>query len=686
MPTIKVNVVADVNSLNRGLATAGRGIKGLSLSFGQLAKSVLVVDAVQRAIEGLNMAVHLGIEEFSDSAKVQAQTQAALKATGGVANVTNKQINDLSMTLSNLSGVDDETVKSGENVLLTFRAIRNQVGKNNDIFTQATKAALDWSVRAGKPMSVTALALGKALEDPARKVVGLARAGVVFTQQQVKQIKAMQLSGNVIGAQKFILDQFRQRMEGAAAAAGKTLPGQLNIMRDRLKDIAGVLVGAAVPAVQRFTKILTAWATDPRTKQQAQQIAQAVGEKLGKALENVMSFLSAHKDDLKTFFESALAVIGNVANLIEGVSKALLGLSDAIGSQKKQLEVMASAWVLWKIGALKQIATIVAANIAGAETTAAAWRAALIATGWGAILVAVGAIAIDKFGNATGGGAAAQFPPGVTGPVGKPSGKGGVGPAGPVGPVGTTAPTFDPTQGLGATGGLIPPKTTGEPKWKKAFDLAVQRLQLSVSKAGLTSTLADDIASTKKLIDYLAKEASIHNKINKNDLDVQGQLVDAQKSLNDLKKQQLDLDKQAAQARKDEASAIKSSVLALLGRKQTFKTDERAITDALNALKLARIIGAPGGILKAQQALSDARYQRTVDRLSNASVSLGARGAGGVEALKFGTVTINVNGAMSPDQVAEKVLEKLGLRKKRQTVAQPRGRFPGGQARWGWQG
>jgi hypothetical protein len=683
MPTIKVNVVADVNSLNRGLSAAGRGIKGLSLSFGQLAKSVLVVDAVQKAVEGLNMAVHLGIEEFADSAKVQAQTQAALKATGGVANVTNKQINDLSMTLSNLSGVDDETVKSGENVLLTFRAIRNQVGKNNDIFTQATKAALDWSVRAGKPMSVTALALGKALEDPARKVVGLARAGVVFTQQQVKQIKAMQLSGNVIGAQKFILDQFRQRMEGAAAAAGKTLPGQLNIMRDRLKDIAGVLVGAAVPAVTRFTKILTAWATDPRTQQQAQQIAQAVGEKLGKALENVVSFLSAHKDDLKTFFESALAVIGNVANLIEGVSKALLGLSDAIGSQKKQLEVMASAWVLWKIGALKQIATIVAANIAGAETTAAAWRAALIATGWGAILVAVGAIAIDKFGNATGGGAASQFPPGVSGPVGKPSGKGGVGPPGPVGPVGTTLPTFDASQGLGATGGLIPPKTiVGEPKWKKAFDLAVQRLQLSVSKAGLTSTLADDIAATKKLVGYLSQESLLH----KNDLDIQGQLVDAQKSLNDLKRQQVDLDKQAAQARKDEASAIKSSVLALLGRKQTFKTDERAITDAMNALKLARIIGGPQGILKAQQALSDARYQRTVDRISNASASLGAPNGSGAEAFRLGSVTINVNGAMSPDQVAEKVLEKLGLRHKKQVAAQPRGRFPGGQSRWGWQG
>ena len=40
------------------------------------------------------------------------------------------------------SGVDDEVIKSGENMLLTFTNIRNEAGKGNKIFDQATKATL----------------------------------------------------------------------------------------------------------------------------------------------------------------------------------------------------------------------------------------------------------------------------------------------------------------------------------------------------------------------------------------------------------------------------------------------------------------------------------------------------------------------------------------------------------------
>ena len=38
----------------------------------------------------------------------------------------------------NKSGIDDEAIQSGENLLLTFTDIRNEVGKGNDIFNQAT--------------------------------------------------------------------------------------------------------------------------------------------------------------------------------------------------------------------------------------------------------------------------------------------------------------------------------------------------------------------------------------------------------------------------------------------------------------------------------------------------------------------------------------------------------------------
>ncbi len=65
-------------------------------------------------------AAKLGFDEFSQGQKVQAQTEAALKSTGGAANVTAKHVSDLAGDLLKLSGVDDEAIQSGENLLLTF--------------------------------------------------------------------------------------------------------------------------------------------------------------------------------------------------------------------------------------------------------------------------------------------------------------------------------------------------------------------------------------------------------------------------------------------------------------------------------------------------------------------------------------------------------------------------------------
>ena len=87
--------------------------------------------------------VKIGIGEFAQAQKVAAQTNAVIKSTGGVAKVSADHVDDLAGKLMKKSGVDDEAIASGENLLLTFTNIRNEVGKGNDIFDQTTKAALD---------------------------------------------------------------------------------------------------------------------------------------------------------------------------------------------------------------------------------------------------------------------------------------------------------------------------------------------------------------------------------------------------------------------------------------------------------------------------------------------------------------------------------------------------------------
>src|SRR4051794_34273821 len=97
------------------------------------------------AIIGLGYAAKVGFSEFMEAQRITAQTNAVLKSTGGVANVTGAQVDKLANSMLRKTGIDDEQIKTGENMLLTFTRIRNEVGAGNDIFTQATKATTDLS-------------------------------------------------------------------------------------------------------------------------------------------------------------------------------------------------------------------------------------------------------------------------------------------------------------------------------------------------------------------------------------------------------------------------------------------------------------------------------------------------------------------------------------------------------------
>lgn len=259
---VSIDVVVDADRVNRGFRSIRSGAEGLNSSlgrltvgFGQLVKGVLVIDAVQKAMEGLSETVHIGIEEFKENTQIQAQTQAAIKSTGGVAHVTAKQVDELGQSLSNLSGVDDEVIRQGENVLLAFQNIRNFAGKGNQIFTEATKASLDFAVRSGRSVQAAAVAVGRALQDPAKAAGSLRRAYVVLTDAEKKAIDQAVKHGDELKAQRLIISDLEKRYGGAAKAAGQTLAGQVNVLRERFKDLAGSIVGETVPAL---TKVVTA--------------------------------------------------------------------------------------------------------------------------------------------------------------------------------------------------------------------------------------------------------------------------------------------------------------------------------------------------------------------------------------------------------------------------------------------
>lgn len=181
---------------------------------------------------GLIFTVDKGVELFKSSIesaeameKTSRQTEAVIKSTGGAAHVSAAQVEELSTSISNQTGKSVESVQAGANMLLTFKNIRNESGKNNDIFNRSTQTIQDMAAAmggGGKGSSVNvksqAILLGKALNDPVKGLTALTRVGVSFTDQQKKQITQMVKSGNTLGAQKIILKELNSEFGGSAKA------------------------------------------------------------------------------------------------------------------------------------------------------------------------------------------------------------------------------------------------------------------------------------------------------------------------------------------------------------------------------------------------------------------------------------------------------------------------------------
>src|SRR6266540_487480 len=192
--------------------------------------------------------------KFETSQKVLNQTGAVLKSTGGAAHVSSKQVTGLADSISKVAGIDDEAVRSGENMLLTFKNIRNETGTGNDIFTQSTKALIDMATALGRDIPTTAIQMGKALNDPIKGMLALRRVGVTFTDQQTAQVKAMVKSGNLLGAQKLILRELTSEFGGSAAAQA-TASGK---MKAALNDLSESIGGVLAPAINGVLGPITA--------------------------------------------------------------------------------------------------------------------------------------------------------------------------------------------------------------------------------------------------------------------------------------------------------------------------------------------------------------------------------------------------------------------------------------------
>lgn len=388
------------NSYLKSTSGATKALDGIGKSVSGLKN--MLVGAVGAL--GVGLSLDSIIEETGAAEGAMSQLNAVLKSTGDVSGVSQKQAVDLADSFSGVTEFSKDTTLSAEDMLLTF----TNIGK--DVFPTATSTVLDMSQALGQDTKSSAIQFGKALNDPINGITALKRVGVTFTAAQKDQITAMVKAGNTAGAQKVILQELNREFGNSAKAAGETLPGQLDIAKNTLKEVEASIGEGLLPTIKTVMPVVISLA-----RQFGDSIKEHQGD-IKNAVAAIANIGATIIKDVAPPVEEILGFIFSHGKLVVGVITGIAGavaiwkgvtLAANIAEQAHNtlivLGALRSGALTATTGALTEAKTL-ELGITG-DATVAQWglNAAMIAGAWpilaivaGVALLAVGVYELVK--------------------------------------------------------------------------------------------------------------------------------------------------------------------------------------------------------------------------------------------------------------------------------------------------
>jgi phage-related protein len=304
---IKLPIVSSFDP--NGLKQAQGALKGFTKQLGGIAVAIGAAFSVRAITNFAKESV--GIAEAAATA--QARLEAVAKATGVFGAETQKvtdRLGAFAKAQEMRIATDDKVIKGVQATLLSFKALSASADEAGGIFDRATIAAFDMGAALQKDAGSQAMALAKALEDPIRGVTALRKAGTTFTEQQMEQIKVLQQSGDLLGAQEIVLREVESQYGGVAAATANA-SDKLAIAFENIKEQAGA---ALLPVFADLVEGIL-----PVTEALGKELAGAFTE-LAPVLTDIVKALPGLVQSLMPL----IPIIGNLAGIFfELIAKVL---------------------------------------------------------------------------------------------------------------------------------------------------------------------------------------------------------------------------------------------------------------------------------------------------------------------------------------------------------------------------
>ena len=223
--SLAVFLTADTSKFKKGMGRANKSLR-------KFAGSITAIAGLSGA--GILALTTQSLRLFQTQENAEKKLGAVLKATGFAAGFSLKEMKKYASGLQSMTGMGDEVILGTQAIIATFKGIKG------DAFKEATVAALDMAAVMGTDAKSGAIQLGKALNDPTTGISSLTRVGVVFTKQQKEQIKNLQKSGDLMGAQAIILKELKSEFGGAAAALNNPWKQMQANLGDSLESVGNL--------------------------------------------------------------------------------------------------------------------------------------------------------------------------------------------------------------------------------------------------------------------------------------------------------------------------------------------------------------------------------------------------------------------------------------------------------------
>lgn len=310
---VKLSLEAD--KFKSGLDDAMSGLSKTqnSITSGFNALGGAVVAGAGVAVAGLTAFIADSTVEASKAADIQAQLASVLQSTGGASGMTADSVNSLAESLSKCMKFEDDTILTSSNLLLSFTSI----GK--DVFPMAQEAVLDMSQALGQDLKSSSIQLGKALNSPLEGLSSLSRVGVSFSEEQKKQIEGFMKVNDVASAQKVILGELAKEFGGSAKAAGQTLSGKLEILKNQFGNMKETIGGALLPVLSNLADTLTNKLNDPAVLDFITKFSQGLADFAVKAVGYLPQVIQGFQNVISFFQNNQGILIGILAVLTVAV-------------------------------------------------------------------------------------------------------------------------------------------------------------------------------------------------------------------------------------------------------------------------------------------------------------------------------------------------------------------------------